>query len=105
MQQGEPSRRDLARLYAICEDADAELGSLAAELDAGQLRSLVTDTLGKLSALQWYAVKRLGGIPGLPGGDDAEAGDGDRRHHDGDRHHHGDGIDWAALYAMADLSA
>lgn len=71
---GEPSQRDLARLYAVCEDADAELGGLAAELEAGQLRSLVTDVLGTLSALQWYAVKRLGGIPGHedepPGGDD-----------------------------------
>ena len=66
MQSGEPSRRGLARLYAICADADAELGSLAAELDSGQLRSLVTE----VSAIQWYAVKRLGGIPG---GDEADA--------------------------------
>lgn len=64
MGAGEPSGRDLGRLYALCEDADAELGGLAAELEAGQLRSLVTDVLGALSALQWYAVKRLGGIPG-----------------------------------------
>ena len=30
MQPGEPSRGDLERLYALCEDADAQLGSLAA---------------------------------------------------------------------------
>jgi hypothetical protein len=90
--QGEPSRRDLERLYALCEDADAELGSLAAELAGGQLRSLVTDALGRLSAIQWYAVKRLGGIPGgdEPGAE-ARTGSG--------------GIDWAALYEMADLTA
>lgn len=72
---GEPSQRDLARLYAVCEDADAELGGLAAELEAGQLRSLVTDVLGALSALQWYAVKRLGGIPGHDPDEDSPQGD------------------------------
>ena len=104
MPPGEPSRRGLERLYAICADADAELGSLAAELDAGQLRSLVTDALGKLSAISWYAVRRLGHIPGDDDGDQGDGGDGDHRngHHDGD---HGDGIDWAKLYALADLSA
>jgi hypothetical protein len=91
VQPGEPSRRDLERLYALCEDADAELGSLAAELGSGQLRSLVTDALGKLSAIQWYAVKRLGGIPGGEPSVEARPGS--------------DGIDWAALYEMADLTA
>ena len=81
MAPGEPSQRDLTRLYAVCEDADAALGSLAAELGSGQLRSLVTDALGKLSALQWYAVKRLGGIP--------------------DRDDDGDAIDWAELWEMS----
>jgi hypothetical protein len=89
---GEPTRRDLGRLYAICEDADAELGSLAAELDSGQLRSLVTDALGKLSAIQWYAVKRLGGLPESAG----EYKDTDAP---------GDEIDWTALWEMASPGA
>jgi hypothetical protein len=76
------SRGGLARLYAVCEDADAELGSLAADLASGQLRSLVADALGRLSALQWYAVRRLGGVPGHEGEPGA--------------------IDWAELWALAD---
>jgi hypothetical protein len=88
------TERALARVYAICEDTDAELGTLAAELNGGQFRSLITDVLGKLSALQWYAVKRLGGIPGRDNGDaPPEAGQA------------GEGIDMAALYDMADHSA
>jgi hypothetical protein len=87
--------RALARVYAICEDTDQELGTLAAELTGGQLRSLLADVCGALSVLQWYAVKRLGGIPDR---DDAPQ-------ETGRSSSHPDGIDWPALYAMADHSA
>lgn len=92
---GDPGQRGLARLYAVCEDADAELGGLAAELEAGQLRSLVTDVLGALSALQWYAVKRLGGIPGQ---DDDGQGTLSTRVSSGQG---GEAIAWPELWSMA----
>ena len=95
MMPGGPLERDLARVYAVCEDVDADLGPLAAELSGGQLRPLVTDVLGKLSAIQWYCARRLGGIPGRDGdGAPPQAETGQP-----------DGIDMATLHAMANHSA
>ena len=81
----------LARVYGICEDLDGELGPLAAILPEGQLRSLVCDVLGRASALQWYAVSRLGGIPDGDG-DVRPAGD----EEDGE-------VDWDAVMATANF--
>jgi hypothetical protein len=97
------SEQGLQRLYAVCADLDAELGSLAAELSAGQLRSLVTSVLGASSALQWYAVRRLGGLPEgddghQPGRDD----DGQGAESTGSAAPPGGVIGWAELYRLAE---
>jgi hypothetical protein len=94
---GEPGPNGLKELYAAIEDFCAEIGPVAAELSSGQLRSLVTDLLGKASAVQWYCARRLGGIPGRDDDGDAPP--------DTEAGKPGNGIDMAALYAMADHSA
>jgi hypothetical protein len=98
--------RALAHVYAACEDASQELGPLAAELNDGQLRSLLTSVLGAMSAAQWYALKRLGGhIPGHEGDEPPTSVGGLTSTHSVHFAQAGDGINWPELWAMADHSA